>query len=59
MSDHLLLYMWLNVCVWLYTNVCMVFTNVCINIFSFVVERFAECCSRHVDKYSGYGCTVT
>ena len=37
----------------------MVFTNVCINIFSFVVERFAECCSRHVDKYSGYGCTVT
>ena len=29
------------------------------NIFSFVIEWFAECHSRHVDKCSGYTCRIT
>ena len=43
----------LRACV--HSDVCI---NIYIDIFSFVVERFAECFCGHVDECSGYDCGI-
>ena len=49
-SDYVLLYMWLNVCVWLYVNVCIACFGAC--VLSYLLSRLSH------ERQGWEGCLV-